>query len=294
MQHQTKPILSWVREDNHDVVLSGAVLAGKLVRLQAVWPPSGGYMGPERFAIHSPLTQFFRGSLVQELWAGLDGPPRTHSDAAWQTGKIRRIGQQQRYYFTDTHHNKSGPLVVSNVKQYTTEPKVGLQAQGTLGVQFVGQTYLMAEAGMAATKIMIGATADPTVRIRLITNTGSGDQEDLLSYFNNNNYDDDWAILPFLLYQTERRPPWSPVLATGGRTLTVDVDNDHPAEITIVPENPYEGQLERFMVAFALRVEDVDDPEKYILSDIVTVQGGHVDTTAGFRIPEGSVYFDTR
>jgi hypothetical protein len=259
------PILNWVREDDHDVVLTGAVLAGKQVRLQADWQPWGTYMGPERFSIRTARSWLSAGHKISEIWADVDGPPRTHSVSAWQTGTISSPGRQQRYYFTDARDNRSGPLVVSNVKQYTTEPRLELMAGAEAGVPG-GRARLVAQAGRAATKIMIGAVADPAVRARILVSSGNDTTDDLLRY-----------IPGSLLAGIELTfPPdqWLPVFENGARELVLDLDEDHSAEVTIVPEHGYEERRKPFSMAFAVRVEDVDDPEQYVISDIVTAEGG--------------------
>jgi hypothetical protein len=74
-------------------------------------------------------------------------------------------------------------------------------------------------------------------------------------------------VRPERFYRNE----WTPQFENGSRTLILDVDQDHATEVVIVPGQSYlEGR--RFIMGFALRVEDVDDPSRFVISDIVTVQ----------------------
>jgi hypothetical protein len=297
---EPKPILNWVREDNWDVALTGAVLAGKLVRLQAEWPPWGGYMGPERFTILTSRSRFASGRVVLPLWADVDGPPRTHSVNAWQTGRIKRFGQQQRYYFTDAHRNRSGPLVVTNVKQYTTEPLFRLDAEGKAGFPAGVQGRLRAESGLAATKIMVGGTADPRVRVTIMTNNDSDPRNDLMPYLGplisistgtGRSLTYQYPRDRFLRVESDQ---WQPMFENGERELVLDVSEQRSAEVVIVPKRPYTEQFKPFMTGFAVRVEDVDDPEQFVISDVVTVEGGFHGGTSRPNYPEGSVLFRAR
>jgi hypothetical protein len=294
---EPKPILNWVRDENRDVVLTGAVLAGKLVRLQAQWPDWGSYMGPRHFKIRTAPSRFIRGRQVNVLPADGDGPPRTHSGSAWQTGHLRRFGQQQRYYFADFWKNASGPLVVSNAKQYTTEPKLHLQAGAMVGLPYGAEGRLTAEAGLAGTKIMIGATEDPTVRVTIMTTNDPDPRNDLWPY-----------LRPLItpphgpgVFATEylkdrflgagRSQQWLPVFDNGEHEMVFDVSEDHFEEVTITPEQPYRERFQPFMTAFAVRVEDVTNRERFIISDVVTVEGGFHGSNLELDYPEGSVLF---
>jgi len=44
--------------------------------------------------------------------------------------------------------------------------------------------------------------------------------------------------------------------------------------VTIVPRSPYDSD-QTFITAFAVRVEDAVDPEQFVISDIVIVEGGY-------------------
>jgi hypothetical protein len=286
---EPRPALHWVREDNHEIAINGAVLAGKLVRLQARWGHSSSYMGPERFTIRTARSRFGPSRPVERFWADTDGPPVTHSAEAWQTGKTTRFGQQQRYYFQDAHNNKSGPLIVSNVKQYTTEPQIQLQASGTVGLAVAAQARVAAQAGRASTKIMIGATTDPAVRVTIMTTSGTADRNDLLPYLlpliNQGRNEPDFTML-----DTVAASQWQPVFDSGSRQIELEIDEDRPAAVTIVPERPYEERQRPFMTAFAIRVEDIDDPDQFVISDVVTVEGGEIYARlSSYRI--GSVLF---
>jgi hypothetical protein len=63
--------------------------------------------------------------------------------------------------------------------------------------------------------------------------------------------------------------------------------------VVIVPESEYVEPFADFMVGFALRVELADDPSQFILSDIVTAQGGARNRRIqrSPRFPEGAVLF---
>jgi hypothetical protein len=297
---EPEPILNWVRDDNWGVVLTGAVLAGKLVRLQAEWPPWGGYLGPDRFTIHTARSRFGPGRVVLPLWADVDGPPRTHSANAWQTGRIKRFGQQQRYYFTDAHGNRSGPLIVTNVKQYTTEPKFHLQAEGKVGLPAGAEGRLTAESGLAATKILVGGTTDPRVRVTIMTNNDSDPRRDLTPYLGpligistgrGRAWTDQYLRDRFLAVNSDQ---WQPMFENGDKELVLDVSDERSAEVTIVPKRPYTERFRPFMTGFAVRVEDVDEPEQFVISEIVTVEGGFHGGNLRSNYPEGSVMFRAR
>jgi hypothetical protein len=58
-----------------------------------------------------------------------------------------------------------------------------------------------------------------------------------------------------------------------------------------VPRHPYDERPRPFITAFALHVEDVDDPNRYAISDIATVEGGFHRSGLELPYPEGSVLF---
>jgi hypothetical protein len=248
-------------------------------------------MGPERFTIRTARSWLNASHKVNEIWADVDGPPRTHSVSAWQTGTTKGPGHQQRYYFTDAQGNRSGPLVVSNVKQYTSEPKLELLAGGEAGLP-VGRARLVAQAGRASTKIMIGAVADPTVRVSILVSSGDNTRDDLLSYFPRSLSRRGSPVPP---PGFGRPTQWAPVFENGTRELVLDVDEDHSAQAIIVPEHLYEEHFRPFSTAFAVCVADVDDPEQYVISDIVTVEGGsgRLRSYEPANYPAGAVLFRT-
>jgi hypothetical protein len=86
------------------------------------------------------------------------------------------------------------------------------------------------------------------------------------------------------------RESWRPMFEDGRHALLLDVEEDRFAEITLVSDQSY-GDRFPFMTAFALRVENVDDPTQFVISDIVTVQGG--DFAFRRNYPEGTVLFRT-
>jgi hypothetical protein len=284
-----KPILDWVRDDSPDVVLTGgAVLAGKVVRLQAEWPLWGYYTGPERFMIRAARTRFARSRNVGEIAADIDGPPRTHSLHPWQAG-LRSPTHQRRYYFTDLQKNKSGELTVSNVAHYTTAPTIGIDAQMSGVLPAIVRGGVVAHAGQARTTYRIGATTDPRVRVTIMVNSGDGSETDLMPYlpqpprYPSPSRADDLLYVPV-------RESWRPMFEDGRHALLLDVEEDRFAEITLVSDQSY-GDRFPFMTAFALRVENVDDPTQFVISDIVTVQGG--DFAFRRNYPEGTVLFRT-
>jgi hypothetical protein len=295
-----KPVLNWVDRDDPDVVLTGgAVLAGKLVRLQARWQPSPMYMGPERFTIHRSrrnlawLGRQRRRDDAIEMWADYDGPPTTHCQGAWRAGNTDQFCQQSRYVFTDTSRNASGELTVSNVAHYTSAPSFviegRLRAPVPLGTDVVG---VIARAGQAKTVYHVGATADPRVRVTLMVPTGDGGANDLnehlrrLAEGSSPNPLSGFS-LPFSHLQSQ----WSPAFESGQRVLELDVNESQTAEVSVVPEAPYTERQVPFSTAFALRVEDVEDPSKFVVSDVTTVEGGDFDGYRRHRYGEGEVLF---
>jgi hypothetical protein len=263
-----EPILNWVREDDHNVVITGgAVRAGKPVRMQVRWDQWGSYMGPERFTVHrsrkalGAFANFRTGETVTRLEADVDGPPTTHSLQAWQAGSVDPLSNQSRYYFTDAHRNKSGTLTVSNVAHYTSAPS--FQVDAGFEAPLPGRTGVAAHAGRARTVFHIGATTDPTVRVTLLRATSN----ELTAYmelqgFHGRPYSPDEF--------DDRR--WRPVFEMGDSELVFDVDEDHLVEVGVVPQRPYEDRGVPFTTYFALRVETVHDPSEFVISDVVTVQ----------------------
>lgn len=234
------------------------------------------------------------------MWADVDGPPRTHSANAWQTGRIKRFGQQQRYYFTDAHKNRSGPLIVTNVKQYTTEPKFHLQAEGKVGLPAGVQGRLTAESALAATKLLVGGTTDPRVRVTIMTNNDSDPRNDLMPYLGplisistgrGSTRTDQYVRDRFLGVKSDQ---WQPMFENGEQELVLDVSDERSTEVTIVPRRPYTERFRPFMTGFAVRVEDVDDPVQFVISEIVTVEGGFHGGILRPSYPEGSVLFRAR
>jgi hypothetical protein len=284
------PILNWVRDDNKDVILTGgAVQAGKRVWLRAEWHPWERYTGPERFTIRTARARFSNGRMVNEIVADVDGPPITHSISPWQAG-LRNPTHQCRYYFTDLHKNRSGELTVSNVVFCTTAPSVHAEAHMAIPTPFGSAGRLAARAGRATTTYHIGATTDPRVKVTLMTTSGDGSPNDLLRYLRqprilSPSRDRDLLFLP-------HRTRWHPVFADGRRELILDVDENSFAEVSVVPESDYEEGAAPFMTGFALRVEALDDPSQFVISETVTVQGGsQFRGTNRPPFPEGSTLF---
>lgn len=290
--YDQSPVLNWVRDDNPEVVLTGgAVRAGKLVRLRAEWEPWWNYTGPERFTIRTARTRFSSGHKVSEIVADVDGPPRTHSLSAWQAG-LRNPARQRRYYFTDLHKNRSGDLTVSNVDFYTTAPSVQAEADLTVPLPFSPAGRLAVRAGRATTTYHIGATVDPRVRVTMMVTSGDGDRNDLTPYLRrprvlSPSRDQDLLFLP-------DRVRWHPIFADGHRELIIEVDENQSPEVSVVPEHDYVESNAAFMVGFALRVELLSDPSQFIISDIVTVQGGsQFQRLRRPPYPEGAVLFQS-
>jgi hypothetical protein len=286
----TNPILNWVRDDNRDIILTGgAVRAGKLLRLQAEWHPWGSYTGPDRFTIRTARTRFGYGRKVGDIVADVDGPPRTHSLSAWQAG-LRNPTHQRRYYFTDLHKNRSGELTVSDVDFFTSAPSVQAEAGLTVALPFSPAGRLAVRGGRATARYHVGATTDPQVKVTLMTTSGDGSSNDLIPYLRqprvlSPSRDRDLLFLP-------DRVRWHPVLAGGQRELILDVDERHFAEVSVVPEHDYADSRVPFMTGFALRVENLADPSQFVISEIVTVQGGsQFRQFVRLPYPEGGVLF---
>src|SRR5215472_11340255 len=190
LAHQTAH-LHWVRADDISVVLSGgAVQTGKRVRLRAEWQPSATYMGPEKFSIREEGSFLARiRSMVGGGWLdqggtlpglpGDGGPPVTLSRDQW-VATASRVTRQSRYRFTDAAGNRSGPLIVSSVTQYTRQPHLEATISAKTGLP-VGQAGVTLTGSEGTITHGIGATADPAVRIVVMTPWGSG-EADLLAY----------------------------------------------------------------------------------------------------------------
>lgn len=72
--------------------------------------------------------------------------------------------------------------------------------------------------------------------------------------------------------------------------MEIDVDENNFEEVSVVPERDYEETFEDFMTGFALRVENADKPNEFVISDVVAVQGGLQSRRLGdLDYPEGSV-----
>jgi hypothetical protein len=297
------PTLNWVRHDDLDVILTGgAVRAGELVRLQARWEPAPAYLGPERFTISRSRSYLARLAGREhraediEMWADVDGPPVTHSRGSWQAGNVDQFCQQSRYLFRDAHGYRSGQLTVSNVAHYTTEPTFSLEGRITAPLPIATDvTGVIARAGRAKTIYHVGATSDPRVRITLMTPAGDGGRNDLAAYLR--------AQAPSLgggpgqrlpprlgeILRTPHQLQWEPAFESGQRELTLDVDESQTAEISVVPEREYAERGVPFVTAFALRVEDVRDASRFVVSDVVTVEGGDLGYPSRYR--EGQLLF---
>jgi hypothetical protein len=65
----------------------------------------------------------------------------------------------------------------------------------------------------------------------------------------------------------------------------LDVSDERSVEVTIVPRRPYTERFRPFMTGFAVRVEDVDDPEQFVISDAVTVEGGFMQAPCDLTTP---------
>jgi len=289
-----KPLLNWVRDDNREVILTGgAVRVGKLGRLQAEWPSWGYYTRPERFTIRPARTRFGAGSRPIEIPTDVDGPPRAHSLSAWQAG-VRNPRHQRRYIFTDMHKNKSGELTVSSLDHYTTTPSIEASLSATVPIPYAPAGQVAVRGGNASTRYHIGAVADPRVRVSLLVTSGDGGPSDLTLYLPRPRHtlspsrDNDLMFIP----HDVRRPGWLPALANGSPTLEVDVDEQNFAQITVIPQGDYRETSDDFMAGFAIRAERADDPAQFVISDIVTVQGGGLSRRfRNVAYPEGGVLF---
>jgi hypothetical protein len=292
MDDQTA-ILNWVRDDARDVVLTGgAVRVGKRIRLQAEWGLWGNYTGPERFTIRTARTRFNSGHRVVDILADVDGPPQTHSLQAWQAG-LRSPSRQRRYYLSDLHKNKSGELTVSSLDWFTTAPSVQADVGLTVPLPYAPSGRVAVRAGRAATNYFVGAVTDPRVRVTLLTNSGDGSRYDLTPYLPRPRRT---TLSPFSR-ATDRLffsvpGSWQPVLSGGSRSMEIEVDENNFQEVSVVPDRDYENILTDFMTGFALRVENADNPDEFVISDIVTVEGGlRSQLSAYSAYPEGSVLF---
>lgn len=290
------PVLNWVRDDDHAVVLTGsAVRPGKLVRLQADWHYGlGDYNGPERFTIRGARTRFRPTRKVADLIADVDGPPHTHSLQAWQAGMFGAT-RQCRFYFTDLHDHRSGELTVSALDFFTTAPSLEADIGMRVQIPYGPTGQLAVNGGRASTRYYVGAVIDPRLRVSLMVTSGDGSRNDLTPYLPqprralSPSRDDDLMFIPHDI----QRPAWLPAFADGRRSMEIEVDEHTFTEVVIVPESEYVEPFADFMVGFALRVELADDPSQFILSDIVTAQGGARNRRIqrSPRFPEGAVLF---
>jgi hypothetical protein len=72
--------------------------------------------------------------------------------------------------------------------------------------------------------------------------------------------------------------------------MELDVDENNPQEVSVVPEREYEEPFDDFMTGFALRIENAANPSEFVISDIVTVEGGlRSRRVRNLSYPEGSV-----
>jgi hypothetical protein len=302
LAHQTAH-LHWVRADDINVVLSGsAVQTGKRVRLRAEWQPSATYMGPEEFRIREEGSFLARIRDVLVDWGyedgtlpglpGYGGPPVTLSQDQW-VATASRVTRQSRYRFTDVAGNRSGPLIVSSVTQYTRQPHLEASISAKAGLH-IGQAGVTLTGSEGAIIHGIGATADPAVRIVIMTPWGDG-EENLVAYVQQLMFD----IIsetpqepsfrrrgPTFPAQSLRRAfgwseipgPWIPSLESRSPTV-LEVDEDYEENVLIVPTSPVPPNRP-FRTAYALRVVDIENSASYVISDVVEVQGdGQGQTT---------------
>lgn len=282
--------LHWVRADDSSVVLSGgAVRSGKLVRLRADWQPSARYMGPEEFRIHEDGSLLAR---LREIISGrgvpahrlpgipaVGGPPVSMSRDKW-LATASRVTRQSRYRFSDAHGNWSGPLTVSSVSQFTRQPHLEAAMSAAAGLP-VGQASVTLTGSGGSIVHGIGATADPGLRVVIMTPWGSGEadlmspvQELFLDISNDDNYYVPRGGGPDLrraLGWPSEPGPWIPSFASDTPDF-LDVDEEHEEEIRIVPESPVPPGMP-FRTAYALRVVNIEDSFRYVISDVVEIEG---------------------
>ena len=153
-------------------------------------------------------------------------------------------------------------------------------------------SQIAVRAGRATTKYFVGAVADPRVRVTLMTNSGDGSRNDLIPYLPRPR-----RSLSPLSRSTDRlffpvRGSWQPAFADGSRSMELDVDENNFEEVSVVPERDYEETFVDFMTGFAIRVENLANPEEFVISDIVTVEGGLQSRRfRSLNYPEGSLLF---
>jgi hypothetical protein len=229
------------------------------------------------------------------MWADFDGPPTTHSQGAWRAGNVNQFSQQSRYFFTDSSHNRSGELTVSNVAHYTSKPSFLIEGRLAAPMLLATDTVgVIARAGQAKTIYHVGATSDPRVRISLMVPTGDGSPDDLSEYLRRLARGTSTSLNPlsgFSLPLSHLQTQWRPAFENGQQVLEFDVDEDHAAEVSVVPQAPYTERQVPFSTAFALRVENVENPAEFVVSEVITVEGGDFGGHRRRPYSEGAVLF---
>jgi hypothetical protein len=278
--------LHWVHSDRVAAVIDGkAVRQDKSVRMRADWRLDCA--SPKCFFIHEE--SFFLARLVRRLggsWHPMASfraydaaPGMSLSVDVWETG-TRNVPGQSRYFFTDDAYNASGVLTVSSATHYVSKTQVESGGRMVAVVPGVTEIGIRAAAGGATIVHGIGATEDPRLRVTLMVPWGQGDA-DLLGHLrhrlssprvelgNKEPTDSDLrqASQGFL---SADPGPWVPNLRDGMEEITVDVDEERGVEVRVDLVFP---KALSTRTAYALRVTDTADPDNFVVSDVVLIDG---------------------
>lgn len=289
--------LHWCDAQNTSKILGrGAINDGKEVRMRADW--LDGYQQPTGFEVHEEA--FFLRRLVQRLggqWHPMapfvtetKTPGFTVSRDTW-TVRTSKVSKQSSYYFTDDQRNRSGRLPVTDATHYVTQSGLSVdEVHGEVKAHGVGMGLTVSGFG-GNKRIVHGvrATTDPVLLVDQLTphvdapiNLLGHVQRLLLEQFypDQQRYADDYPDVPAELSfdalieaadgYLDREPTWWPTVSyENGYELVVD--EFRSAEISLDIPDPAINWT--FRTAYALQLTDANNPDNFVISDIVLVDG---------------------
>ena len=281
-----KALLHWCDSSAVMRILDGgSVQVGKPVIMRADWLP--GYDEPTTFDPHE------EASLLQKIWRKLGGrwhpmnpllaytpvPGISLAREPWIAG-VSEVTRQSGYYFTDHRGHASGSLHVSGATSWTRTTTciwngVELVLPAGFGVK------IPAEVGDTTVVTGVGANKDPHLRVDMLTPWAEGELnlprhvrmlvdeqfDRLLRNGLEAGFDrpSDGALFEATDGYLSTDVPWTPQLSED--SYEIDVDDLQPGRVEVLL--PPEAAQRPCKTAFALRLVNVEDPDDYVISDIV-------------------------
>ncbi|WP_194910955.1 hypothetical protein [Catenulispora rubra] len=289
-------LLHWCDSANiRTVVDQTPVLVGKKVKMRAEPLAGSGYGGSATFAVHQDM------GLVRRILARLHRqrhpmPPFGTTTKAsglivsrdsWPAS-VSRFSGQGRHYFTDEDGQESGLLVVTRTSYGVTETSAMLNK---IEVPLAPGAAITANGafGRKGTKHKVYASKDPRLKAELLTPGQDGNLsliahvrnlvEETIELIRDENRGDEPGP-PIELTDTILMEAAGGYLNPDGfglvqitpDTREITVDEGQPAHVDVEIQ-PGEAAGTEFQTSYALRLTNADDPDDFVISGIVMIDG---------------------